>query len=156
MRAQAVLECNVRIEIFRGDFEEKIEEIQTRNLWVKSGRNKIRDVLMYPDADTSPSPAYTINFIAVGTDGTTTSDSTTALGTEVYRDEITRKIPLDSGLILQLYVPQDQANDNTLRECGIFSAAAGGTLWARATYVEIPKAITISVIYNWTITIAAA
>lgn len=131
------------------------QEIEVKNLFPTGGRNQVRDLLNYPALN---GDGFTWRYIAVGSNGTATGAGTTTLGTEVFRKLITRRLPLDSGFTLQLFLDPSEANGTgtqDLREVGLFTASSGGTCWARATHPLIQKNSTVAVTYDWTVTISA-
>lgn len=75
------------------------------------------------------SPPY---YIALGTDATPASDKDKSLGTEVFRNAITRRQELTAKARYQLQVTTTQANDLTIQEVGLFLA----TRWKYATAAE--------------------
>lgn len=149
---------NVEILVARAFDGKLLRRIQTRNLFVLSGRQHTRDNLLYPTSGSSFIPRY----VAIGSDGTATIDADTALHVEVFRSPITRRLPLTSGFIIELYVDPSEANGTgtqDLREIALHSDEAANesdTAWARATYNLIVKSISISITYRWTFTLIAS
>ncbi len=153
--AQFSINANLFIDVCRPDWS-VAQHMRTKNLFVRSGRNQLRDLILFPDELFSH--AFTPNYIEISSNGTTTTDTMVALVDQppALRKLITRRIPLNSGCILQLYVLTSEANGRDLREAGIFSTAAGGQLWARGTHNLIVKTSAIAIIYTWTLTIASS
>lgn len=158
--------ANVMITARRAGSGRLVKRYQARNLFTRSGRRQLRDLIMYPlsaepllpSADDFGTPA-TPDFIAIGSGGTATVDLQEALGTEVFRKSITFREPQTSGFKLQLYVDPSEANGagtQELREVGLFTGDADGLLWARATHPLISKTSLISVTYDWTFTFTAS
>lgn len=118
------------------------------NKIVDTGLNLVRDLIA---GGNTP-----VTEIAVGTDGTAPTNSDTTLTAEVFRSPITRRIPTDKKITLQLFIPTTSANGNTLREAGIFNAATAGDMLSRVTYADIVKTSAITVTLTWEITISEA
>lgn len=133
----------------------------TKNLVVKSGRNLIRDCLMLPflrDDEDLIGEGFTPNYIAIGTDGSTTVDGDTGLHAEVFRKLISLKIPSDSGFKLQHVIDAAEANGSgtsLLKEVALHTSLIGGNCWARATHSQITKTASLAVNYEWIWTISA-
>ena len=123
-----------------------IDVIDDCNLFVTDGRNQVRDFLN----NLSPTG---ITHLAVGTDATGAVLSDSALGTEVYRNALTKRTPSDASVMLSYYLASTQANGNTLAETGLFNDPTAGAMFARATYTPIIKTSSIAVMYNWTLNI---
>ncbi len=115
------------------------------NLAVTAGRNLIRD-LLHGDAVDG------LTHIATGTDGTAPAAGDTALGAEVFRGSLTDSIEDTAKLTVKLHITSTQANGNTLREAGVFNAAAAGTMYARVIHEDIVKTAAIRVTYTWDLT----
>lgn len=135
--------------------EDPVRTIRVHNLVVTSGLNKIRDLIGYPEVNNS---GWTPNYIAVGSNNATTTESMTTLGTEVFRKEFAAREALDpgSGIIFYGYIETSEANGNNIYEVGTFTEATGGLLWSRATHALIAKTDSIFIIYEWTWTITAS
>ena len=149
---QLILVPNLEIEIRDAKTDKILDIIRTRNLIVKSGRNRIRDMLGWPQLG---SVGYTPDYIQLGTNSTVVADSQTALFAPAFSKQITRKIPYDSKILYQLYVESTEANGYGLREAGLNAFSTSGMI-ARATYNLINKTSSISIVYNWNITLASA
>jgi hypothetical protein len=118
------------------------------NLVTTAGLRLVRDLLF--------GDGVTISHGAVGTEVTAPASNQTALGNEVYRDAISQRSKVegpiygtDAGLIVKFVVNSQSANGSTLREAGLFNAAAEGTMLARVTPEAIAMTEVILVIYTW-------
>lgn len=120
-----------------------------------SGRNVLRDLLgrAIPGFGAGFAPTH----FAVGTDATVTTDGHTALGTEVFREQVTTRQAFSARVVYQAFLGTNDANGNSLAEIGLFDTpnAFQGNLFARATYTPIPKTISIQVVFTWEITITS-
>lgn len=141
------VEPNLDIWVFNAQGTELLDTIRTHNLLVKTGRIKLRDLIGYPSLG---GDGFTPAYFALGTSSSAVADSNETLGTEVFRTAFSRRLPDgDNAIYFRTYVDSTQANGNTLREAGIFSTQALGTLWTRALFTEIVKTISISVTFSW-------
>ena len=120
-------------------------EIQDNKI-VTAGLNLVRDLIM--GSGRYPSD------IAVGTDNTPPVAGDTALGVEVFRNVITRRIPTSTQGTFQLFLGAGDANGNTLTEAGIFNRATIGDMLSRVTFADIIKTAAITVTLTWDITIS--
>jgi hypothetical protein len=127
---------------------EIIRQERRHNLIVLDGRNLIRDLLAESTTDS-------LSHFAVGTDGTSTTDSMSALQTEVFRNDITRLDLENNKLIVNYFLASNEANGNTIREAAIFNAVSGGDMYARVTQSEIEKNENVSLTYVWTTNITS-
>jgi hypothetical protein len=127
--------------------------IRTRNLVPTCGLGNIRDLILLPE--TPSGSGWTPNFIAVGTIGGSTVPDTTVLGNEVFRKDITRKIPHQTILNSWKYflrIESSEANGSgsqILREAGIFTGPVGGRTWARAPFTAVTKSSAIALTLEW-------
>lgn len=123
---------------------------EKHNKVVKNGFDWVADLMSNTSNRANP-----ISFIAFGTDSTTTTYNTSALGNEVGRfpvtatwDTTTRK------LVFSGSIPQGSGLNYNIAEAGLFNAATGGVLFDRATF--LPKGVddNMSFTYNFTITLS--
>lgn len=121
-----------------------------RNLVVDAGLNLIRNLL----AQTSTA---NVTHFAVGTSATAVSAAQTTIVAEVFRDQITQYIATTNAAAqFKYYLASGDANGNTLREIGLFSAASGGTMMARAILASpIVKNSSTTVTFSWTLNLSA-
>jgi len=149
-----VLIPNLEIEI-RDKNGTLIDVVKTHNLITTSGLKQLRDLIGYP---TIYGTGFTPEYIAIGSGSTLPSMAQTALVTEVFRDSVTRRTADgDDKINYQLFVDTTDANGGgtqLLNEAGLFSTLVGGSVWARAIHTQISKTSSISVTYNWRITLA--
>ncbi len=93
-----------------------------------------------------------VTHVALGTGSRTPAAADTALQTEVYRDIATSLSSIGRGLTTSHFLPTFAAAGHTLREVGLFTAAAGGILFARALLDrEVAKTDRITATIIWTI-----
>lgn len=128
-----------------------VTERQTiKNLVVDAGLNLIRDRLA------GTSSAY-VTHLAVGTNAAAVTALQTTLSTEVFRNVLTQTITSTTKAVqFKLYLAANEANGNTLREIGLFTAATGGTMYARALLASpITKNASTTVTFTWTTNLSA-
>ena len=136
------------IEVHDAKTGKLLREEIIENKIVTSGLNLVRDLL----AANNAAPTH----IAVGTDATAPTAGDTALGTEVFINVITRRIPSATQITFQLFITDTEANGNTLVEAGIFNSVNLGDMLSRVTYTGIAKTAAITVTLTWDITISEA
>ena len=128
-----------------------VTERQTiKNLVVDAGLNLIRDRLA------GTSSAY-VTHLAVGTNAAAVTALQTTLSTEVFRNVLTQTITSSTKTVqFKLYLAANEANGNTLREIGLFTASTGGTMYARALLASpIVKNSSTTVTFTWTTNLSA-
>jgi len=106
-------------------------------VFTNNGVNVIRNWLA-GSAATAPT------HIAYGSDGTAPSKGDTTLTTELTRaafDSTTASA--DKEVKFEGVLGTLSQNGQTLRECGLFNAGAGGTLFARNTFTDLAKTSSI-------------
>lgn len=142
------LGCNVTIEVCDANGT-PVQRIKEHNLVTLQTRNLIRDFLNVGTGTTG------ITHFAVGTGNVDTTPNDTMLGVEVHRAAVTKKMTDGGRLMVQQYLGTAEANGHVLTEAGLFNALAGGTLFARVKHAGINKTSSLTVTYNWVITIGA-
>ena len=152
--ATILLVPNLEIEI--RDIEGVlIDVVKTHNTITTTGLKQFRDLIGYP---TIYGTGFTPGYVAIGSGSTAPSMAQTTLVTEVFRKILTRRAAEgDDKIDYQLFVDTTEANGGgtqPLYEVGLFSTLVGGSLWARAIHTLINKTSSISVTYNWRITLA--
>jgi hypothetical protein len=131
------------------------------------------------DSDCQLGFGYVPYYVGIGTDGTPVSDKDTSLGTEIFRNAITRRglstLPLGK-VRYQFHVLANQANGYTFKEAGLFlpphpDTPAGydrafqtgtlgiiplnmGILFARAIIPDFAKTAADTLTITWDIPIA--
>jgi hypothetical protein len=144
---------NVTLLVIDAKTDRVLRRIRTHNMIVNTGLNKFRDMMGYPDATCD---GKTPDYIALGTDATAAAAAQTTLIAEVFRKEVSNRVPDTYTLTYYLDVTAAEANGNSLKEVGLFTEAAGGTLWARATHTTVAKTVSIRLQYQWEFTFADA
>jgi hypothetical protein len=122
-----------------------LDMVLARNRIVDDGLNWFVGFAGYPYLGGT---GWTPNYIATGTSGNTVTAADHALGTEVFRKAITRRIAFDKRMMWQLSINTSEANGNTLREAGLFLLYSGGTMIARVVHQPIVKDVTVNLIYQ--------
>jgi len=120
-------------------------------LQVSCGHNTVVDTGLELIGDVMLGLSLAPMYIAVGTDNTAVTTSDTALGTEVFRNVITRRNgATGQRMIYQLYLDTDDANGYTLREGGIFVASSGGVMLSRVLLSPtITKTVAVTATLTW-------
>lgn len=140
------LRANVAVEIRDAATGRLLSRQRVHNLVVTAGRNLVRDHL-------KGDSTATITHLAVGTGTTAVAASDTILGTEVYRDALISLTAAAAKLTAVYYLGTGSANGHTLAEAGLFTAASGGTMYARALLAStIAKTAAITVTFTWELT----
>jgi hypothetical protein len=133
----------LRVEVCK-DAARVIRAWEQPNLVTTSGKNLIRDVMGMG--------VQGLTHFAIGTSATAPTLADVALGAQVYRDTLTARTPGATQLICSYYLPTTQGNGSTIREVGLFNAATGPTMYARAVLTSpVVKTASITVIFTWTL-----
>ncbi|MDE2099067.1 MAG: hypothetical protein KGL39_17570 [Patescibacteria group bacterium] len=141
------IEANLRIERRSADTGRLLGVIEVANLVVTDGRNLARDHL-------GNFGGTGLAQFALGTGSTAPASTDTQLETELLRGPWTAiTAPVDGQLDATYYLSSTDGNGSTIAEAGAFANGAtatpgSGTLYARATFVGIPK--TASEAWTWT------
>jgi len=149
IKNQIDLDCNVVITVRESLGGAIVKRIRRRNLVVNTGRDLIAGLL-------KGSSVLYLTHLGIGTSSTAVAATQTALTAEVYRAAYTQTTLGTGQLKLKYFLASTTANGNTLREAGLFTNPAGGTMFARATHSAIAKTSSISITYEWTINIGAS
>lgn len=134
----------LRIQLYEG--EKLLRDEWQDNQITNDGLDLVRDIL----GGNNTAPTH----IAVGTDATAPVIGDTALVTEVFRNDITRRIRTAQKITFQLFLGTGDANGNTLVEAGIFNRFAAGDMLSRVTFAAIIKTSAITAILTWEITLS--
>jgi hypothetical protein len=140
-----------------------IQQQHYKNRIVKTGRQLVAELFGGPPGDARPTK---VTHIAVGDDGTPTTDADTALKAERMRkpiasvqytefDEIVgsdtvRRVKAT----LQTELDYSEANNTktALQEAGIFTAAEGGIMYNRVVFEPVKKTQSFKLMLVWEIT----
>lgn len=116
---------------------------RAHNLVVNSGLNLIRDAMK----NGTVSPLTKIGF---GTDSTIVSMNDTALGAELFKDNLTSASGVAQAIICQYYLNEFTGNGQTLREAAIFTTS--NQLYARVVLpTPIEKSNVVTASFTWTL-----
>lgn len=142
---------NVLVETFDVETGELLHSQEVHNLVVTAGLNLLRDAI------NTGTCAFVTHF-ALGTGTTAVQPSDTTLGTEVVREALADKNDdEDAQLVCQYYLASGVGNGNTLAEAGLFTAASGGTMYARVVLADpIIKTAAVATSFTWTLSWGAA
>lgn len=94
--------------------------------------------------------------LAVGTDDTTPASSNSSLNNEVFRGAVTSTTDQLSTLKTSTLIDTSEANGNTLKEVGLFTASSGGTLLNHAIISDVVKTDAKAVTIDVSLTFSAA
>jgi hypothetical protein len=133
----------VKVTVKSTDTDEILSENIVENTITTAGKNLLRDALIVPG------PRQTLNYLAVGTGSPTAN----GLGIEVHRDMLDIPIISDATFTLTFYISSTECNGLILTEAALYTEAVGGVCFATTTYDHIDKSVSVTVIYEWTITI---
>lgn len=154
LREQLRAGLNLRIETF--DQERSTRRIHyAENLIVTSGIQSIRDLI--------GGSGFRPSHIGLGTGTTAVVAGDTAIETEQYRDEITRRDDLAAGNEFQLFLGLNDGNGFSYTEAGLLqtgfqngSSGDPATLIARSVFAAVPKTSSVELTLTWTWTITAS
>ena len=126
-----------------------LDRFSTHNLVVNGGKN-LASLRLVGSTDAA------VNRLAIGTSTTAVAVTDSALVTEVFRDVLTSAVFSPTGVATFTYfLNTSSANGNTLAEVGLFNAASGPTMFARALLSPtIVKNNTKAVTFTWVTTFA--
>ncbi len=91
-----------------------------------------------------------LSHMAVGDDDTTPVDTDTTLGNETYREAFFNEVT-DTTYRAELFLDTTENNGNDIKECGLFTAGAGGDMYARSLTNVINKTTSIEVFIEYVI-----
>ena len=145
---------HIKIELFdeEGNLKQMIEK---DNTFMAVGDAHVADQL-----DATPGEA-TMGWMAVGSDGTPFTVSSTTLTDEIDRNALTAGYPEQQAAAADndvVYKATWAAGDATgaLQEAGIFNSSGAGTMLAASTYEVINKGAADTLTITWTVTCGAS
>ncbi len=121
----------------------RFSRTEVNNTVVESGRTLLARLLA--------GGAGTVTHLAIGRGAVSPSAGDTALGDEVARVPTTPLPVTGPVTVFRTVLPED-AGAVVISEVGLFTAATGGELFARATFPAITKPPQAVAIISWTIT----
>lgn len=148
IQSRIIIIPNIFLQIYkrnRWGQRKLFREIEVRNTICDFCLDKIRDYFGYPLFGAPPVP----KFVAFGTNGSPTSPSMKSLVNEVYRNEISRRVPGDKQMIYYFNLLDTEANGYALKEIALCYAVADNEIFSRATFEEIDKDSGVSVDGQW-------
>lgn len=141
--------CNVHWHAYDVTTGDIVASGEAHNLVTSAGLNLVRDLL---DGDSVAG----ITHFAVGTGTAAVTALDTALGSEVFRDNVTSRETTPQQLTVKYYLGSAEANGSALSEAGLANASSGGTLFARVLLTPvINKSSAIAVTFSWSINLGA-
>lgn len=140
---------NLTIGVQDATTGEALEVHELHNLVTNAGLDLLRDLL-------NEATDQGLTHLGVGSGSTAAAPADTALQAELLRDTFTKRTNTGTGAVtLTYFLGSTAANGSTLREAGLFTAVAAGTLFARAVHEPIAKTSAITVTYTWQVTFTA-
>ena len=104
-----------------------------------------------------------VTHLAVGDDNTAPATTNDTLNNEVFRKSVTDHAQTDNALLASTFIDSDEANDETLREVGLFAGGAEpgdaefpDRMWNHSTIAAIEKDDTRTITIDVTLTFTAA
>jgi hypothetical protein len=137
-------EDNVTLTV-RGPDGEIKQQVSAHNLVTTVGKEKLAEQLVAAPATEKP------KYIAVGKSGTAAAAGDTALGEEVKRAAATTRTAAGKVLTMKLLFAAGEAT-GTIKEAGIFAAAAAGSMYARLAFEGLAIGALDSLEIAWTLT----
>lgn len=139
---QLTLRANVTITQ-RDKAGRYVSRRKIRNLVVAKGRDLAVEML---GGTANAAPTH----IALGTGSTAVTDADTALGSEQYRDLITRRRNFTARIQFQLYLDTTMGNGFNYTEAGIINVRNGvSILFARVIFAAIGKDSSTTLTVSW-------
>lgn len=137
-------EDNVEV-VLRGPDGRVKRRLSAHNLVTTVGKEKLAEQLVAAPATEKP------KYIAIGTSGTAAAAGDTALGGELKRLEASTRTA--SGKVLTMKVTFAAGEGTgTVKEAGIFAAAAAGSMYARLAFEGIAKGAEDALEITWKLT----
>jgi hypothetical protein len=133
MRERNEITGRVRL-VFRNEKTGKITNIQHTNLFVNTGRNKIRDYLA------GDSPSYPTH-CAISDDPDIVSAASVDIGVETISPRLafTEKIKRSQEIQINTYYSSATAQGEYIQKAGLVDAESGGTFFAIALFTRRQK-----------------
>lgn len=134
-------EDNVEL-ILRGPDGRIKKRVKAHNLVTTVGKEKLAEQLVAAPGTEKP------KYLAIGKSGTAAAAGDTALGEELKRKEATTRSA--SGKVLTMAVVFAAGEGTgTVKEAGVFAAAAAGSMYARLAFEGIAKGAEDSLEIQW-------
>jgi len=151
MRQTLDVDCNVTVQVRDAVTGELLHQQEHHNLVVDAGLNLLRDFL---DGDAVTG----ITHFGYGTGTTAPTAAETALVAQTARDVLTGKVgTVSKTWTATYYMSSSTGNGSTYGEAGLFTAASGGTMFARVKLnPAIAKTASIAVTFSWSINLGAS
>lgn len=158
MREKNSMQGRLTLEVT--DREDRIVyRAQRRNRIVSNGRDLVARLF---SGQSGGVPITNVTHMAVGTDGTAPSDSDAALGAEraprrqisnVVHSMFTQPDGVNRSRVqlTSIFDFEDAIGEDPLREAGIFTADAAGTLYSRVVFEDVTKTNAFKLTLLWDI-----
>lgn len=144
------LRGKVTVRVFDAKTMKLLQAVTVKNLVVNVGLQEALDKLFNLD------PGAAFAYCAVGSDNTAPAAGDTALGSELARSLFDECSRTGQVVTTDTWFGSSEGN-GTWRESGLFNAASGGTMLARALFDPlISKDVTKVVQVEWTITASSS
>lgn len=133
------------VELIVRDAEGNVKQrVTAHNLVTTVGKEKLAEQLIAAPATEKP------KYIGVGKSGTAAAVGDTELGEQVKRKEATERKAAGKVLTMAVLFAAGEAT-GTIKEAGIFSAAAAGSLYARLAFEGLAIAAGDTLEIKWTL-----
>ncbi len=132
-----MLSDNYRIKgrvalVFENTKTGAVERIENNNLFVNSGRNKVRDYLV------GEAPSYPTH-CALSDDAGAVNAASSGIGVEILRGAITERIKWPQQAQINTFFNTAQAANEWIQKVGLVDEAVGGTFFAIAKITRREK-----------------
>lgn len=121
------------------------QRLTAHNLVTTVGKEKLAEQLVAAPGTEKP------KYLAVGKSGTAAAAGDTALGEEVKRKEATTRTASGKVLTMAVVYAATEAT-GTIKEAGVFAAAAAGSMYARLAFEGLAIGASDSLEIKWTLT----
>jgi hypothetical protein len=132
--------------VFKNTKTGAVERIENNNLFVTTGRNKVRDYLA------GDAPSYPTH-CALSDDSDTVTAASSDVGVEILRGAITERIKTTEEVQINTYFNTSQAASEYIQKAGLVDASSGGTFFAIATFTRREKDPNETLTIEWVIEI---
>ena len=144
------LRGRVTVRVYDAETMKLLQTVTAENLVVNAGLQEALDKLF----NLSPDAAFA--YVAVGSDNTSPTSGDTALGSELARSVFDECSRAGQVVTTDTWFGSSEGN-GTWRESGLFNAASGGTMLARALFdPSISKDTTKVVQVEWAVTASSS
>lgn len=159
IRSRLNFEGLVEFKTFNVETKEERIHFRKKNKVVDDGIEVFRDLI----GGTGHRPSH----IGLGTGTTAVDDGDTSIETEAYRDVVTRRDQLSTGVEFQLFLGVNDGNGNTYSEAGLLqtgfqfgdpldAAILVARVVAPTDFTAVAKTVSVELTVTWQILITAS